>query len=166
MKADTQAFDAILADVDTPLYIVTVAAGEERGGCLVGFATQCSIKPPRFGVWLSKVNRTYRIAQRASTVLVHLLREGDRDLARLFGGETGDQTDKFRNLELEVGPNECPVIPRCDWFAGSILDRVDTGDHVAYVLAPWGGKCERRGERQLRYREISDVEAGHPVPDD
>ena len=36
----------------------------------------------------------------------------------------------------------------------------------AYVLAPWGGKCERRGERQLRYREISDVEAGHPVPDD
>src|SRR5215208_7631728 len=37
------AFEAIVAQLDYPMFIVTAAAGEERGGCLVGFATQASI---------------------------------------------------------------------------------------------------------------------------
>src|SRR5215831_17013608 len=91
----TDAFEQIMAGIDPPSYVVTAAAGREMGGCLVGFATQCSIDPPRFGVWLSTLNRTYRIAIRASTLVVHLLRSGDGDLARWFGGETGDDVDKF-----------------------------------------------------------------------
>jgi len=55
MGTETQAFDAIVADIETPMYVVTTAAGAGRGGCLVGFASQRSIEPPRFCVWLSKV---------------------------------------------------------------------------------------------------------------
>jgi hypothetical protein len=53
------------------------------------------------------------------------------------------------------------VLARCDWFAGSILERVDTGDHVAFLLAPRGGRCERSGTPQLGIQDIGDVEAGH-----
>ena len=61
-RGSTEAFEAIMSDVDPPSYVVTAADGDDRAGCLVGFATQCSIDPPRFGVWLSKLNRTYRVA--------------------------------------------------------------------------------------------------------
>jgi len=54
VSSDAQAFDAIVADLESPAYVVTTAAGAERDGCLVGFASQCSIDPPRFVVWLSK----------------------------------------------------------------------------------------------------------------
>jgi alkanesulfonate monooxygenase SsuD/methylene tetrahydromethanopterin reductase-like flavin-dependent oxidoreductase (luciferase family) len=136
VSSEAHAFEAIVADLDGPAYVVTTAAGAERDGCLVGFALQCSIKPPRFAVWLSKENRTYRIAQSAATLVVHLLRQGDQDLAHLFGGETGDEVDKFEDVEWHPGPNGSPVLARCDWFAGTITDRIDTGDHVAFD-APW-----------------------------
>jgi hypothetical protein len=57
------------------------------------------------------------------------------------------------------------VLARCDWFAGSVVERVDTGDHVLFVLTPTGGVCERSGTRQLGMQEIGDIEAGHPVPE-
>jgi flavin reductase (DIM6/NTAB) family NADH-FMN oxidoreductase RutF len=162
-SADTQAFEGIMAAVELPSYVVTAAAGGERAGCLVGFATRCSIDPPRFGVWLSKLNRTYRVADAATTLVVHLLRDGDHDLAARFGGETGDDIDKFADVDWRPGPDECPVIQRLDWFAGAIVDRVDTGDHVAFVLAPRGGRCVRSAG-QLPDAVIGDIEPGHPIP--
>jgi len=164
VSSEAQAFQAIVADSDGPAYVVTTARGSERDGCLVGFASQCSIEPPRFGVWLSKENRTYRIALSAATLVVHLLRQGDQDLARLFGAQTGDEVDKFEDVEWRSGPDGCPVLARCDWFAGTITERIDTGDHVAFVLAPHEGVSERSGTRQLGMQEIGDIEAGHPVP--
>ena len=165
VSKEEQAFDAIVADVDGPAYVVTTATKAVRDGCLVGFASQCSIDPPRFVVWLSKENRTYRIALAAATLVVHLLRQGDHDLAHLFGAQTGDEVDKFEDVEWRPGPDGCPVLSRSDWFAGSIIDRIETGDHVAFVLAPNDGQCERSGTRQLGMHEIGDIEAGHPIPE-
>jgi flavin reductase (DIM6/NTAB) family NADH-FMN oxidoreductase RutF len=160
----TEAFEAIMGDVDPPSYVVTAADGEDRAGCLVGFATQCSFDPPRFGVWLSKLNRTYRVARSSKSLVVHLLRDGDADLARHFGGETGDDVDKFASVAWSPGPEGCPVIERLDWFAGSIVERLDMGDHVAFVLAPSGGRRQRAGP-QLSKAGLGDLEAGHPIPD-
>jgi flavin reductase (DIM6/NTAB) family NADH-FMN oxidoreductase RutF len=97
--------------------------------------------------------------------VVHLLRQGDHDLAHLFGGETGDEVDKFEDVKWGPGPDDCPVLARCDWFAGTITERVDTGDHVAFVLAPHAGRCEQSRTRQLGMQEIGDIEAGHPIPE-
>ena len=159
----TGAFDDIIDDVDSPIYIVTTASCGETAGCLVGFATQCSIEPVRFGVWLSKLNRTYRIACSATTLVAHVLRVGDHEFAVRFGGETGDDVDKFDGIDWRPGPDGCPVLAGLDWFAGSIVVRFDTGDHVAFVLAPIDGECARRGVAQLTYDDISDVDAGHPI---
>lgn len=48
--------DAFIDRLNPDMYVVTATAGDERAGCLVGFASQCSIRPVRFVVWLSKVN--------------------------------------------------------------------------------------------------------------
>lgn len=160
MQSEPDVFESIVHDLDTPTFVVTTAAGSEQAGCLVGFASQCSMEPARFAVWLSKANRTYRVARRASTLVVHVLRAGDQDLAQHFGGETGDETDKFTATAWHAGPDGCPVLERCDWFAGPILERVDTGDHVAFVLAPRDGERSRTS-RPLGIKEIGDVEPGH-----
>jgi flavin reductase (DIM6/NTAB) family NADH-FMN oxidoreductase RutF len=165
VSTETQPYEFIVAELDTPAYVVTTAAGGERDGCLVGFASQCSIEPPRFGVGLSKENRTYRAALTAPTLVVHVLRAGDEDLAQLFGAETGDAVDKFEDVDWYAGPDGCPVLARCDWFAGSIIERVDAGDHVVFLLAPHAGRCEQSDRAQLGIQEIGDIEAGHPIPE-
>jgi flavin reductase (DIM6/NTAB) family NADH-FMN oxidoreductase RutF len=145
------------------MFIVTVAVGEEREGCLVGFVTQASIEPPRLIVMLSKANRTYRLAQHATELGVHFVRDADLDLASLFGEETGDHVDKFACCNWEAGPGRPPILRGTrGWLTGRILDRLDAGDHVAHLLEISDAHLDSRG-KQLSYQAVSAMAAGHPA---
>ena len=73
------AFADISATLTTPMVIVTTHVGDEIDGCLVGFSTQCSIDPLRYMVCLSITNRTYELALRAPTLVVHMLHDTPAD---------------------------------------------------------------------------------------
>jgi flavin reductase (DIM6/NTAB) family NADH-FMN oxidoreductase RutF len=156
------AFAAIAGELDYPMFIVTAAAGGQRDGCLVGFATQCSIDPPRFLVCLSDKNRTYRIAEDSGTLVVHVVPEGAADLVDLFGGETGDEVDKLARVEWSEGPDGVPVLACCpNWFAGSVLQRVRLGDHVGFLLEPVEGGHGDPGERAFPFSRAKAIQPGH-----
>ncbi|MEU1981244.1 flavin reductase family protein [Nocardia sp. NPDC019395] len=158
------AFDALVAAADAPVYVVTLAAGEERAGCLVGFASQVAIEPARFLVCLSKANHTYRVARRTDFVAVHLVDTATESLAALFGGETGDETDKFARCAWRAGPHGVPVLrDAAAWFCGRILARHDFGDHAGLVLAPEEGEAGQPQPTALRYHHVADLKPGHPA---
>ncbi len=91
-----------------PLHIVTACHGDRGDGCLVGFATQASMKPARMLVCLSTADLTYRIAVSSRGLAVHLVSADRHDLAVLFGGETGDDTDKLSDVAWTAGPGGLP----------------------------------------------------------
>ncbi|MEU9080496.1 flavin reductase, partial [Kitasatospora sp. NPDC048538] len=104
-------FDAFAALLDYPVYVVT-AAGREPAGCLVGFAGQCSIRPSRFVVWISRANHTHEAALRADALAVHLLPR-DHRLAEVFGGLSGMVSYLYQHHpDVAAG------------FLGSILQRI------------------------------------------
>jgi len=134
--------DFIGSGLDVPMFIVTTSNGAERSGCLVGFATQCSIEPLRFVVFLSNKNRTYRVAGDAAALAVHVVPRGRMDLAELFGSLTGDDIDKFADIDWREVEG-VPVLEGIDsWFVGTIVDRFDGGDHVGFVLEPIEGRAQ------------------------
>lgn len=159
--SDEDVFEELMASIDTPMLIVTVHAHGERSGCLVGFASQVSIRPKRFMVMLSKANHTYGVAREAAVLGVHVLRSDDREIAAHFGELTGDDVDKFAGIATVDGPGGLPVIQGLDWFAGRVLKQVDLGDHVGFLLAPHGGSATRSDEPQLGLRAVTDLDAGH-----
>jgi flavin reductase (DIM6/NTAB) family NADH-FMN oxidoreductase RutF len=162
MTDDFAAFECIVDHLEYPMFVVAVAADGEVDACLVGFTSQCSIEPPRFAVFLSKANRTYQLACRAKVLVVHRLRADQHDLAAHFGGISAyDDPDKLAECSWTLGPEETPVLDGCDWFAGRIAERVDTGDHVAFVLVPFDGRCTETS--QLGSQEALGIEAGRPV---
>jgi len=159
---DLDAFDCIAEQLDYPMFVVGAAADDEADACLVGFTSQCSIEPPRFTVFLSKANRTYEIARRASTLIVHRVRSEQHDVAEHFGATTAhDSPGKLASWPWSAGPDGAPVIRGCDWFAGRIEAQFDVGDHVAFVLSPFGGRCEPG--HQLGFQAARDIEAGRPA---
>ena len=91
-------FEQLVATLDYPLYVVTTAFEQQPAGCLIGFATQCSIHPPRFLACISKKNHTLSLAVRAPTLAVHIIDKKNKRIAELFGGETGDDVDKFSRV--------------------------------------------------------------------
>ena len=161
MSGSPDTVHELVSELDYPMFIVTVAAAGERAGCLVGFATQCSIDPPRFLVCLSDKNRTYRVAQAADAMVVHLVPRGAEELAALFGSETGDAIDKFERCRWRPGPRGIPVLEDCgNWFAGRVLDRMDAGDHVAFLLEPFEAASEP-GEGSFEFHRARRMEPGH-----
>ncbi len=159
----TDAFERIVATFDPPMFVVTAFDGRERDGYLVGFATQCGIDPARFLVCLSVKNRTTRLARDARTLVVHALRKDQHDLAELFGGETGDEVDKFASVQWHEGLDRVPVLDGCDWFAGRIVaHHDDLGDHEGFVLDIRAADDAAPADAQLGYQNVKDVDAGHP----
>ncbi|MCS0602624.1 flavin reductase family protein [Streptomyces sp. LP11] len=155
-------YDGFFDRLNPEMCVVTAVADGERAGCLVGFASQCSIHPPRFTVWLSKANRTYRVARAAHHLAVHLLTPDQRGLAELFGGESGDDTDKFARVPWHEGPGGTAVLTdAAAWFAGTVLHRTDGGDHVGFLLDPLHAEATDRDGPLLRLSDTHGIEAGH-----
>jgi flavin reductase (DIM6/NTAB) family NADH-FMN oxidoreductase RutF len=153
--------DRWVGEIDYPMYIVTTAAGGERAGCLIGFSTQCSIDPVRFLVCLSDKNRTYRVAQRAEHVGMHLVPADAEDLVELFGSQTGDDIDKFAHCEWRPGPGGVPLLDRCqNWFVGRILERLPAGDHGALLLDPIDAGASENPS-QFDFHRAKRFEPGH-----
>jgi flavin reductase (DIM6/NTAB) family NADH-FMN oxidoreductase RutF len=164
MAADSNhsAFDELVGLLDYPMFIVTTRVGDQLGGCLVGFTSQVSIRPSRFLVGLSKKNHTFRVAERATHLAVHLLPREHRDLARLFGSETGDRVNKFDRCEWHTGPDDLPILDGAvGWFAGRILNRFDVGDHVGHLLEPVAGHAPERLDELVTFSDVQDLEPGH-----
>ena len=161
MPGAVATFEELVATLDYPMFIVTTAVGDERAGCLVGFVTQTSIHPPRLLVCLSRQNRTYRVALRASLLVVHLVPADAEPLAELFGGETGDVVDKFGRCGWRPGPSGAPVVEGLEnWFAGTIEGRFELGDHVGFLLAPIDGEAGR-GSQPFSFHRARRIDAGH-----
>ena len=157
---DAAAFDALMGALDYPMFIVTTRVGEKRAGCLVGFAGQVSIHPPRFLACLSNKNRSYRVALEATVLAVHLVPADREDLAELFGGVTGDDDDKFASTEWHEGPEGLPLVDGCPtWFAGRIVERIELGDHVGHLLEPFAGSDA--GDDWLGFTRAKRIEPGH-----
>ena len=165
-STDEHEFDELVGSRDTAMLVVTAAADGVLAGCLVGFHSQCGIEPRRYAVWISKANETYRVARRAEHFAVHVPRAHQLDVAELFGGETGDEVDKFAGGGWTEGPGGVPLLAACpDRFLGRRVDLVDVGaDHVCVVLAPV--RTDRSAAAPgpwLTYERAKDIPPGHPA---
>lgn len=156
------------------MLVVTVAAegaGGEVDGCLVGFHSQASIEPRRYVLWLSVLNRTYRLASELATTHlgVHLLSAGDHDLAERFGGATADDpaVDKLADLRWTPGPGGAPLLEALpERFVGRILERVRVAgaDHVAFVVEPVQAEARLGAtEPPLCLHDTLGIHPGHPI---
>lgn len=156
-----ETFAALTGDLDYYMLVVTTVSGSERAGCLVGFATQCSIDPPRFLVCLSDKNRTTRVAAGAEALAVHFLPRTADALAELFGSVTGDDTDKFTRCRWHPGPGGLPLLDECGrWFAGRILDRRRLGDHIGHLLDPFAAEKADDSDT-FAFHRAKRLEPGH-----
>jgi flavin reductase (DIM6/NTAB) family NADH-FMN oxidoreductase RutF len=155
------AFEGLVGNLEYPMFIITARAPDgEPLGCLVGFTTQASIDPPRFLACLSHNNRTFRRGRDATMLGVHAVPADAGDLAELFGGETGDETDKFARTPWHEGPEGVPILDRCEnWFAGRVLRHWDAGDHDAFLLEPVEGASGEGGE--FTFHRAKRIDPGH-----
>jgi flavin reductase (DIM6/NTAB) family NADH-FMN oxidoreductase RutF len=157
-----ESFDRLVGMLENTMFVVTTQADDHPSGCLVGFATQTSLRPQRFLVGISKRNHTYTVARRSHHLAVHLLSRRHIGLAYLFGGQTGDRINKFDHCSWHNGPEGMPILDDAvAWFVGKTLSRIDLGDHVGYLLEPVAGSASECTEELISFSDVADLEPGH-----
>jgi flavin reductase (DIM6/NTAB) family NADH-FMN oxidoreductase RutF len=157
-------FNALTSALDYPMFVVTCASASDRAGCLVGFATQCSIEPPPYLVCISQRNHTARVANRVDVLAVHLVASHQRDLAELFGSLTGDVA-RLQRCRWEPGFSGVPLLADCpNRFLGRVVDRFPVGDHSGYLLDVMDASAAldvaAGGFEPLTFQQVRDVEPG------
>ena len=152
--------------VDYPYYLLTVRASDgEMSGCLAGFVTQCSIDPPNFIACVSHLNHTLGVAVRSRAMGLHLVGEDQLDMARLFGEETGDEVDKFAEVDWRIGTTGAPLLADVLLgLEGSILGHFTVGDHEAFLLRAVRA-VDGPGDGLLTHRTSPGLHPGHPPVD-
>jgi flavin reductase (DIM6/NTAB) family NADH-FMN oxidoreductase RutF len=157
-----EAFEKLVALLNYPMFVVTTQAGGVAAGCLVGFASQTSIHPPRFLVGLSKQNHTFRVATDATHLAVRVFDREHLDTVELFGTQTGDTINKFDRCSWHPGPAQMPILDdAAAWFVGEILDRFSLGDHVGQLLEPVGGNPPHELEHWVSFGDVQHLQPGH-----
>jgi len=163
-----KALDHLVRSFDPAMVVVTTAAEDdgERAGCLVGFHSQSSIGPWRYSFWLSKANHTYRVATRAPAFAIHFLTVRDLDVAVRFGTQTGDEVDKFADIEVSMD-HGVPVLGACGNHVMvrkvAVLD--EGGDHVGVTTEPISAAVAGRFQ-PLRLSDVIHLTPGHEADED
>ena len=148
---------------DGPALVVTAQSDAGRSGCLVAFATQCSIYPPRLLVCLSVVNLTTTVASRARALGVHVLRRDQQRPGVAFWRGNGDEIDKLSDVAWREGLAGAPILEECSaWLEGIVLERFPLGDHVGYLLEVIDVASDLDHDTMLK-SEVMGLEPGHPA---
>lgn len=114
--------------------VVIVTARRPDGtpsGMTATAVCSASLVPPLVLACLDVGTHTHDAVEASGAFAVHLLAEGEADLARRFGGDGGD---KFRGLGVSTAATGSPLLASGLGFCDcSVVGTLPAGDHTIFV---------------------------------
>ena len=110
---DIAQISRVYAQLDPPLWLVTAAHGERRGGFIATTVAQASIVSdmPRQLITVNKRHHTHGLIESSGAFAMHLIDETQLDLVWRFGLQSGRDVDKFAGLPFHTGTTGSPLLP-------------------------------------------------------
>ncbi|GAA1861566.1 flavin reductase family protein [Asanoa iriomotensis] len=128
---------------------VVTAPGTPPAGFTATSFTSVSLRPPLVSFCLDRASSSWPTLARASHVGVHLLGEGQQDVARTFATSGIDRFTAYADWRL--GPFGVPLLAApVAWLLCRVTERVTAGDHAIVLAEPVDGEHDESG-RPLLY---------------
>lgn len=156
---DVSEIGKIYAQLDPPLWLVTAADGDRRGGFIATTVIDASIvrEMPRQLITVNKRHYTYGLIEASGAMAMHLIDETQLDLVWRFGLQSGRDVDKFDGLAFRTGATGSPLLPAAlAWLECRVESRMDSGDRTIYLNEVVAARLERDAPR-LTSRRLFEV---------
>jgi flavin reductase (DIM6/NTAB) family NADH-FMN oxidoreductase RutF len=143
---DIAQISKVYARLDPPLWLVTAAYGDRRGGLIATTVAQASIvdEMPRQLVTLNKRHHTHALVEGSGAFAMHLIDDSQLELVWRFGLQSGRDVNKFAGVAFHTGATGSPLLPEAlAWFDCRVEARMDSGDRTIYLAAIVDGRLER-----------------------
>jgi flavin reductase (DIM6/NTAB) family NADH-FMN oxidoreductase RutF len=141
------------------LYVVGVAHGNKRDGFTAAWITQVSFDPLLLALSINPTHASYPILTAAGVFTVSILRQGQLELARHFGSQSGREVDKLAGQRWEAALGGAPVLlDAAGYLECRVTARHTAGDHELVVAQVVGGRVFDSEAEPMAYGETGNLD--------
>ena len=109
------------------------AAGDPVGMTANGFMS-VSLDPPLVMLSVARTAASFEAMEQCDRYAVHILADAQQELSKVFARSAADGVEKFAGVAWHRADDGLPLLDDClARIECTIVDRVELGDHVAYV---------------------------------
>ncbi len=143
----------------TGLYVIGAAHRGERDGFTAAWVTQASFEPLLLAVNVNPTHASFPLLTGSGGFVVNVLHEGQLDLAKHFGTQSGRDVDKLATVRWRAGQFGAPVLSDAAAFLECRVTATHpAGDHVVVLAEIVDGAVFDEVARLLRYDETGDMD--------
>lgn len=141
------------------VYVVGVAAGEQRDAFTAAWVMQTSFDPLLLALSINPEHASYPFLHAGRGFTVNVLRQGQLDLARRFGTRSGRDEDKLEDIRWWPGRSGRPILEDAlAYFDCELAGHMPAGDHEVVLARVTDGKVLDRKAAPLTYADTGDMD--------
>jgi flavin reductase (DIM6/NTAB) family NADH-FMN oxidoreductase RutF len=146
------------------VYIVGAAAGDRRDGFTAAWVMQASFDPLLLALSINQHNASYELLHEGGGFTVNVLKQGQLELARLFGTRSGRDHDKLAGVRWRPGRTGGPILEEAlAYFDCEVMGRHRGGDHELVLGRVIDGKVLDSAARPLTYDDTGDMDGSREL---
>lgn len=116
------------------VYIITTCSDNAINGQAASWVTRISHEPFLVAVALYEKNYTHELLCKSRVFAINVLKEGQQELARHFGRQSGRRVDKFATVKFHRGRTGVPILDDClAYLECEVIFSQRFGDHTLFV---------------------------------
>lgn len=127
-------WDNVVRKIHGGLFIITTKKGDKVNGITVAWLTRASLEPPMVSVSIGKTRYSHGLIKESGVFAVNILKEGQIDIAKHFGLQTGSRVNKFENIDYETRITGSPILKdSAGYLDCRVVGSYDAGDHTIFI---------------------------------
>ncbi len=126
--------DVALRQLPAPVAIIGASDGKTTGGLTAAWVTRVSLEPPLMLVAIGHDRFTHGLLTESDEFTISLPRDDQVETARLFGLQSGNEIDKWSEVDhVLLGAGIPAMQDCCARYLCRIVRLFQTGDHDCFV---------------------------------
>jgi flavin reductase (DIM6/NTAB) family NADH-FMN oxidoreductase RutF len=141
------------------VYVVGVAHEERRDAFTAAWVMQASFDPLLLTLSINPLNASYSLLHGSGTFTVNVLKQGQLEVARRFGTESGREHDKLTGVRWHPGRGGTPILDEAlAYFDCELTGSLHAGDHELVLGRVIDGRILAAGAVPMSYAETGDMD--------
>jgi flavin reductase (DIM6/NTAB) family NADH-FMN oxidoreductase RutF len=141
------------------VYVVGVAHEERRDAFTAAWVMQASFDPLLLTLSINPLNASYSLLHGSGTFTVNVLKQGQLEVARRFGTESGREHDKLTGVRWHPGRGGTPILAEAlAYFDCELTGSLHAGDHELVLGRVIDGRILAAGAVPMSYAETGDMD--------
>jgi flavin reductase (DIM6/NTAB) family NADH-FMN oxidoreductase RutF len=141
------------------VYVIGVSHKGRSNAFTAAWLTQVSFDPLLVALSVNPDNFSFSLLQPSGVLVINVLREGQLDLARHFGTQSGRQVDKLAGRRWRPGTLGAPILlDGAAYLECRVAGIVPAGDHQLVLGRVVDGAILEPNAAPLAYADTGDID--------